>query len=117
MTLQSMVMCQQVFSAAAIAHILGLEGSDEEKNALCRVVPHPEVPRDFLIATLGTFQNLVAWTPRMARWLRASRLSASHHTPFWALFRAARVLRKTIPSVFARIEEILENDPAKSAAP
>ena len=32
-TLQSLFMCQQVFSAAVIAHVEGMGGSDEEKAA------------------------------------------------------------------------------------
>ena len=89
--LQSLVMCQQVFSAAAIGHIEGLSRSDEERNALCEVVPHPEVPRDYLSATRGTFHNLLAWAPVMSKWLRGCRLSITHHTSVWGAVQGSPV--------------------------
>jgi len=44
-TLQSLFMCQQVFSAALIGYVESRPLDDAAKNALCQVVPHPEVPR------------------------------------------------------------------------
>lgn len=107
-TLQSLVMCQQVFSAAVIGRISGINVSEDEKNALCRVVPHPEVPRDYLSATQNTLKNILSWTPRMGWWLKRCRLNYAHHDSIWTLLQVRRSLRKTLRPLFARIEELLE---------
>lgn len=116
-TLQSLSMCQQVFSAAVIAHLVGMKGSDAEKNELCRVVPHPEVPRDFVNCMKLTLQNLVAWTPRMGRWLFGSRLNLAHHESTLTLLHSGWRLRKQMPALFSAIDRILaaEGTPPRPA--
>ena len=109
-TLQSLVMCQQVFSAAVIGHIAGMSGSEAEKNALCRVVPHPEVPRDYLSATQATLKNILSWTPRMGFWLKRCRLNYAHHDSIWTLLRIRRSLGKTLRPLFTRIDELLADE-------
>ncbi len=111
-TLQSLFMCQQVFSAAVIAHVECAGGSDADKNELCQVVPHPEVPRDFLAAMLVSLRNQLAWTRRFGRWLRSCRLSMAHHESIFAVVRAAWKMRKTVPAAMERMQEILEREPA-----
>merc|ERR1711924_88688 len=76
-TLQSVRTCQQVFSAALIAHVEGYLDSDEQKNAMCTPVPHPDAKEDFLKTQVLTKQNAAAWAkdPQMTRWLKASRLN------------------------------------------
>ena len=106
-TLQSLSMCQQVFSAAVIAHIEGLNLSRDEKNALCGVVPHPHLPIDFLSCLLVSFRNLLAWTPQMGRWLRGCRLNFAHHESFFTVFRSGWRLRKVVPRALERMEQIL----------
>ncbi len=110
LTLQSVSMCQQVWSAAVIAHIAGLPGSDEAKNAMCRIVPHPEVPRDLVTCMRDTLLNLVDWTPRMGRWLFGSRLNLAHHESWWTLLRANLRLRRKLPAILAGMERILANE-------
>jgi hypothetical protein len=109
-TLQSLSMCQQVFSAAVIGHIAGMAGSDEEKSAMCRVVQHPELPRDFISCMRNTLQNLVDWTPRMGRWLFGSRLNLAHHESTWTLLRAGWTMRRRLPAILERMDQILEAD-------
>ena len=110
LTLQSLSMCQQVWSAAAIAHIAGLPGSLEEKNAMCRVVPHPEVPRDLVTCMRDTLLNLVDWMPKMGRWVFGSRLNLAHHESWWTIFRANWRLRRQLPAILAGMERILTNE-------
>lgn len=106
-TLQSLSMCQQVFSAAVIAHVLGLEGSDAEKNELCRVVPHPDVPRDFVHCMKLGLQNISDWTPRMGRWLFGSRLNLAHHESRLTLLLFGWRLRKQMPALLSAMDRIL----------
>ena len=76
MTLQAVRTCQQVFSAAFIAHIELTFASDEEKNTICNVVPHPDNHIDFLRTTLSNTLNGAIWSqhPELQEWLSNSRL-------------------------------------------
>ena len=77
-TLQAVRTCQQVFSAAFIAHIEATVDDDERRNALCTPVPHPDTDVDFLRTTLVNTTNLIQWMQdaELAAWLRRSRLDA-----------------------------------------
>lgn len=76
MTLQTVRHCQQVFSAAFIAHVEATYGDDQAKNDLCGVVPHPDSDTDFLRTALGNSLNSGRWNadPDLAAWLAAARL-------------------------------------------
>ncbi|KZM18429.1 uncharacterized protein EKO05_0010159 [Ascochyta rabiei] len=75
-TLQSVRHCQQVFSAAFIAHVEATYDIDEKKNELCRVIPHPDEHLDYITVNLKTYQNGLSWNaePKTAAWLRQARL-------------------------------------------
>ncbi len=81
-TLQTVRSCQQVFSAAFIAHIEAAYDDDEAKNDLCRVVPHPSTPLDWLRSTLGNTANAGRWRRDAALrdWLVTSRLDGFSRT-------------------------------------
>ncbi|KAK5734505.1 hypothetical protein LTR17_008865 [Elasticomyces elasticus] len=74
--LQSVRYCQQVFSAAFIAHVEATYSDDKTKNELCRVVPHPDEAMDYLIVTLQSHRNGLKWAskPKTAAWLSQARL-------------------------------------------
>lgn len=110
LTLQSVSMCQQVWSAAVIAHIAGMAWSDEEKNAMTRVVPHPEVPRDHASCMRDTLLNLMDWMPKMGRWVFGSRLNLAHHESWWDILRANMKIRRQLPAILEGIERILAYD-------
>ena len=79
-TLQSLMICQQVFSASLIAMVeIRYAGDEVEQNRLCQPVPHPVDTRDFLLAFALTSANLQAWGAAFGRWLRRSRLSILSH--------------------------------------
>lgn len=78
-TLQSVVMCQQTFSAALIAHLELLDISDERRNQLCTAAPHPEHKQDLPSSLLTSVENLINMHARMPLWLRRSRLNPTHH--------------------------------------
>ncbi|MBT6272841.1 MAG: NAD(P)-binding protein [Chromatiales bacterium] len=82
-TLQTVRTCQQAFSAAVVGHVESLSINDDEKNALCKVVPHPDSDTDWLEVTLGNFANSVAWMQDegMRMWLERSRLEPSIRAP------------------------------------
>ena len=80
-TLQSVRTCQQVFSAALIAHIEATYLEDEEKNSFCRPVPHPDTDIDFLRNSVGDWVNLSIWSkePKLKKWIQNCRLDPSSH--------------------------------------
>ena len=75
-TLQSVRMCQQVFSAAFIGHIEAAYKEEALKNELCTPVPHPDTPLDYLRTTLGNLLNAGRWAQdaELQSWLEQSRL-------------------------------------------
>lgn len=76
-TLQAVRTCQQVFSAALIAHVEAAYGEDEaSKNAICRPVPHPTLPIDWLSARVHDYTDMMRWyaEPKLANWLAQARL-------------------------------------------
>lgn len=76
-TLQPVRYCQQVFSAAFIAHVAATYGSNESlKNNLCRPIPHPNEAVDWFIVMLQTYRNGLQWAelPETASWGSRARL-------------------------------------------
>jgi hypothetical protein len=78
-TLQSVFMCQQVFSAALIGRLEAARLTDAERNRLAMPVPHPAVVADLPRALLASGQNMVRCHLRLAWWLRRNRLFFGHH--------------------------------------
>jgi len=80
-TLQSVSTCQQVFSAGFIGHVENSYTTDEEKNALCTPVPHPNTELDWLRTQLATTLNNMAWAqqPELQSWLATNRLNFGSH--------------------------------------
>jgi hypothetical protein len=76
-TLQPVVTCQQVYSAAFIAHIEARAIGDEVKNELTTPVPHPDSETDFLHTWLETFRNEGRWAldPEITQWRHGARLA------------------------------------------
>jgi hypothetical protein len=75
-TLQSVRTCQQVFSAAFIAHMEVAESDEARKNLLCTPVPHPDTDMDYLRNTLADLVNGALWSEdeSLQAWLKAARL-------------------------------------------
>ena len=82
-TLQSLRMCQQVFSAALIGHVECSHEDRTTKNQLCAPVPHPNTDLDFLRATLTDGANRARWSqdPELRAWLHRSRLDGFSADP------------------------------------
>jgi hypothetical protein len=75
-TLQSVRTCQQVFSAAFIAHMEVTEQDEARKNTFCTPVPHPDTDIDYLRNTLADLVNGATWSEdeSLQAWMKASRL-------------------------------------------
>jgi hypothetical protein len=77
MTLQPVRTCQQVFSAAFIAHVEARYPDEAEKNELCTPIPHPDAEIDWLRTTLTNTKNAACWRGDrdLTSWLGSSRLN------------------------------------------
>lgn len=75
-TLQSVRTCQQVFSAAFIAHMEVAEQDEARKNLFCTPVPHPDTDIDYMRNTLADLVNGATWSEdeSLQAWMKASRL-------------------------------------------
>jgi hypothetical protein len=75
-TLQSVRTCQQVFSAAFIAHVEATESDEARKNILCTPVPHPDTDVDMARNLLADLVNNAAWSEDagLMDWLKHARL-------------------------------------------
>lgn len=109
LTLQSVRTCQQVFSAAFIAHVEATGAADPVKNDICRPVPHPDSSMDWLRAALADFRNGQRWQQdeELMAWLAACRLDVT------AAFAEGvdpsdvmQVLGRMLPLVPAAIEKL-----------
>jgi hypothetical protein len=69
---------QPVFSAALTGFIESRFDDDNEKNAMCHIVPYPSDPIDWLTMWLPTLANTAQWGqhPEVASWISRSRLNA-----------------------------------------
>lgn len=77
-TLQPVRRCQQVFSAAFVAHVEAAYSDNSVKNDLCVPIPHPDSDLDWLRTTLATNRNHLRWAEDagLQEWLDNSRLDA-----------------------------------------
>lgn len=75
-TLQAVRTCQQVFSAAFIAHMEVSESDEALKNLLCTPIPHPDTDMDYLRITLADLVNGALWSEdaSLQAWLKTARL-------------------------------------------
>ena len=89
LTLQSVFMCQQVFSAALIARLEAARLTDAQRNRFVMPVPHPEVVGDLPGLLLASSQNMIRCHLRLPWWLRRNRLFFGHHAPVHRYLRAS----------------------------
>jgi hypothetical protein len=76
LTLQTVRTCQQVFSAAFIAHVEATYDDDAQKNEICTVVPHPNDSSGWMRTTRDNALNSIRWNsdPGLKEWLSNARL-------------------------------------------
>lgn len=74
-TLQSVLTCQQVASAAFIAHVEALDIDDDVRNRLCVPVPHPNADTDWIASTRAVLGARLRWQEAgLGEWLAGCRL-------------------------------------------
>ncbi|MDN5936753.1 MAG: hypothetical protein L0H75_11390, partial [Nitrosospira sp.] len=103
----SLIMCQQVFSAAIIGRMTLTHMSDDERNRICRVVPHPEHIEDLPRCVTTSLGNLLELNRRLPLWLRRSRLNLMHHDSLWRYVTVALQARRRLADAVA----VVENNP------
>ena len=112
-TLQTVRTCQPVFSAALIAHVEAAYTDDDTRNSLCRPIPNPEIPMDWLRMMLTYNGNQLRWfdQPEMMAWLDAARLNLLSHATAAVSPRAREkiigVLRSQLPITNDKLEKLL----------
>ncbi len=69
--------CQPLFSAALIAFVESHVDDEPARNALCAVVPSPEVPHDWMRMWAASLANAARWRahPALNAWLMKCRLN------------------------------------------
>jgi hypothetical protein len=80
-TLQSVFMCQQTFSASLLGRLEVARMTDAQRNALLTPVPQPELKEHIAPSMLGSTQNMIRFSRRFPFWLRRNRLFLAHHDP------------------------------------
>ena len=77
LTLQAVRGCQQVFSAAFVAHVELAYDGDELKNELCKPIPHPDRDLDWMRLTHSDLCNQRRWLDddELTDWLSTARLN------------------------------------------
>ena len=92
-TLQSILFCQQVFSAAVIAKLATTTLTDAKRNQLIPV-PHPELKTDWPVTLSDTLSNLLLLHKLIPMWVFKSRLNFMSHGPILKyLFYAGKAMR------------------------
>jgi hypothetical protein len=76
-TVQPVSRCQQVFSAAFVAHVEVAYSDDSVRNSLCTPIPHPDTDLDWLRTTLQTQRAYLQWSEDddLQEWLDNARLN------------------------------------------
>lgn len=102
-TLQTVRFCQQVFSAAFIAHVDVAYDDEDHKNELATVVPHPDSHHDWIRTSLSNAMSSMRWAqdPELLSWLQHARLDGFSHAPSPELHAAAQAHADLIASVEA----------------
>ncbi|ETZ64563.1 hypothetical protein L841_3995 [Mycobacterium sp. MAC_080597_8934] len=120
--------CQQIFSAALIAHVEAGYGDDARRNELCVPLPHPDTDVDWLRLALADYTNQLRWfdDPELMTWLSGARLDLFGHLIGHLLPSAsakprvrARILgiaKSVFAATAARLGELLAAEAALAAS-
>jgi hypothetical protein len=114
-TLQTVRFCQQVFSAAFIAHVEASYDSEYERNRISTVVPHPNTANDWMRVTLAHAMNQLSWSadPALTKWLENARLDAfsqpvdSTDKPTKATVDAMARINEHGPTALGKLQEYI----------
>ena len=107
-TLQSILFCQQVFSAALIARLALTNISDEKRNQMVPV-PHPEYKEDWPAALAVSIENLFTAHLYFPMWMFRARLNFMSHEPMLQYFKYAikfTYLKAAVTKAAKRINQL-----------
>jgi hypothetical protein len=76
-TLQSVELCNQVYSASFIGYIESRSLDDDAKNVLTTPIPHPENEVDYIRNSLAQFHSEILWSKdaELVQWKQEARLA------------------------------------------
>jgi hypothetical protein len=126
-TLQSVRGCQQIFSAALIAHVEAAYSDDTTRNRLCVPLPHPDDDLDWLRLARADYGNQLRWfdDPDLTVWLSNCRMDLFGHLvgqllpPASAKPRVRERLLGMATSVLsataAKLDELVVDEPSLAA--
>lgn len=120
-TLQSVRVCQQVFSASFIAHVDAAYDDEKLKNELCSPIPHPHDATDWISTAILSLRAKKLWNsqPKTAAWLLQARLNIDkHHLPDDPEGRAAVIkqLDELGDAMGTKLTELISTLPTKGSA-
>ncbi|MEB3982978.1 NAD(P)/FAD-dependent oxidoreductase [Mycobacterium sp. 663a-19] len=128
-TLQSVRGCQQIFSAALVAHVETAYPDDTVKNQLCVPLPHPDTDVDWLRLAMADYRNQQRWLddPDLAAWLASARLDLFGHLMSHLLAPASvkpqvrdRILgiaKTALSATAAKLEQLMVGEASLTAPP
>ncbi|KAA0109786.1 NAD(P)-binding protein [Mycolicibacterium sp. P1-5] len=125
LTPQCVRACQQVFSAAFIAHVELTYDDDVTKNALCEPIHLPGEPLDWLTMSVIEYRNQINWfaEPQLMEWLHSSRLNAIGAMMAPVMERRPRIRQRVFDAIAAelhaandKLDDLLAADAATHAA-
>lgn len=121
-TLQSIRGCQQIFSAALIAHVEAAYPDDAARNELCPPLPHPDTDLDWLRVARADYGNQLRWLDDadLAAWLAAARLDLFGHLMGHLLAptsakprvreRILRMARSALSATAAKLDRLMADE-------
>ncbi len=121
-TLQSVRGCQQIFSAALIAHVEAAYPDDAARNELCPPLPHPDTDLDWLRVARADYGNQLRWLDDadLAAWLGTARLDLFGHLMGHLLAPASakprvrdrilRMVRSALSATAAKLDRLMADD-------
>lgn len=124
-TLQTVRMCQQVYSAGFIGNVeCNVNANEHRKNELTQPVPLPYTDADYLRCAIQNSLNMAAWLtePAIVKWINESRIDLfSPHLDFDSAEGVANIqamgelIQKAVPKMQALLESREEHVGAELA--
>ncbi|OBG29972.1 NAD(P)-binding protein [Mycobacterium sp. E3198] len=121
-TLQSVRGCQQIFSAALIAHVEAAYPDDATRNELCPPLPHPDTDLDWLRVARADYGNQLRWLDDadLTAWLATARLDLFGHLMGHLLAPASakprvrerilRMARSALSATAAKLDRLMADE-------
>lgn len=119
-TLQTVRMCQQVYSAGFIGNVeCNIEADEARKNELTQPVPLPYTDTDYLRCAIANSLNMAVWLsePAIVKWINESRIDLfSPHLDFTCAEGIANIqaMGELIQKAAPKLQALLDSRTAKA---